>query len=63
MSAVVEVEMIITVKLQQVEVKHESLQDGVCLERNGTVQVSLVAGPYDPAVYLSVLSLKEVVFA
>lgn len=63
MGAIVHVEMVVAVELQQVEVQHEALQDAVRLEGDGAVQIALVARPQHAAVQLAVLALQEVVLA
>lgn len=63
MSAIVHVEVVVAVELQQVEVQHEPLQDAMRLERHRAVQVALVARPEHTAVELAVLPLEEVVLA
>jgi hypothetical protein len=42
MGPVIYEEMVVAVELQDVEAEHEPLQDGVRLEGDDTVQVSLV---------------------
>lgn len=56
-SAIVHVEVVVAVQLQQVEVQHEPLQDAVRLERDGAVQVALISRPEYPAIQLAILPL------
>lgn len=57
MRAVVHVEVVIAVELQQVEVQHEPLQYAVRLEGDGAVEVALIARPQNTAIELPVLPL------
>lgn len=63
MGAVVNVQMVVAVQLQEVEPEHEPLQDRVGLERDDAVQVALVLRPEHRAIYLPVQVHEEVVLA
>jgi hypothetical protein len=63
MGPIIYEEMVIAVELQEVETQHEALQDGVCLERDDSVQVPFVLRLQNCAIYLPVLKRQEVVLA
>lgn len=61
MSAIVYEKMVVAVKLQEIEAKHKALQDGMRLEGDDTVEVSLVLRLEHRPVYLPVQERQEVV--
>lgn len=61
--AVIYVQVIVAVQLQEVEPEHEPLQDRVRLERDHAVEIPLVPRPEHRAVDLPVELLQEVVLA
>lgn len=63
MCPIVDVEMVVTVQLQEVETQHEALQDRVSLEGDDAVEVALVLRPQEGAVDLPVHLLQEVALA
>lgn len=54
MRAVVDVEVIVAVQLEEVEAQHETLQDRVRLEGDNAVQVAFVLRPQHSAIYLAI---------
>lgn len=54
-------EMVVAVELQEVEAKHETLQDGMRLKGDDTVEVPLVLRLEHRPVYLPVQERQEVV--
>ena len=62
-SSVEDQKMIITIKLELVEAEHKFLEDRLCLECDGAVQIGLVLRPQHSAVDLSVQLLQEMSLA
>lgn len=62
-SAIIHIEVVVAVQLQQVEVQHKPLQYRVRLERDGAVEVPLIPRPDHASVQLSILTLEKVILA
>lgn len=63
MCPIVDIQMVVTVQLQEVKTKHEALEDRVSLEGDDAVEVPLVLRPQEGAVNLPVHLLQEVTLA
>ena len=63
MGAVVNVEMIVAVELEEIEAHHEALENRMRLECDYAVEIALVLRPQKCSVDFPVDLLKEVVFA
>jgi len=54
--------VIVAVELELIEAEHKLLQNGLCLERDGAIQVGFILGSEDSAVDLAVELLQEMSF-